>query len=104
MARSFDVVDAVPVKTDEGGESHRARHGTDKCLCVASRRKYVPHGRYHPSASAQNNAGPGITRHAHSAICPQLPDPPDLNSGFSGCRFAAGEEHGELLNDEAVVF
>ena len=53
MARSFDVVDAVPVKTDEGGESHRARHGTDKCRCVASRRKYVPMAATHPSASAQ---------------------------------------------------
>jgi hypothetical protein len=37
MAHSFDV---VPVKTDERGESHRTRHGTDKHRGVASRRKY----------------------------------------------------------------
>jgi hypothetical protein len=30
MARFFGVVDAVPVKTDEGSGSHRARHGTGK--------------------------------------------------------------------------
>jgi hypothetical protein len=42
LAHSFGVVDAVPGKTDEGGESHRARHGTDRRHGVASRRKYVP--------------------------------------------------------------
>lgn len=26
IVHSFNVVDAVPVKTDEGGESHRVRH------------------------------------------------------------------------------
>lgn len=74
---SFDVVDAVPVKTDEGGESHRARHGTDKRHGVAPRRKYVPPWplvdvvipcRYHPFAGAQNNAGPGITRARRGAV------------------------------------
>jgi hypothetical protein len=30
MAHSFGSVDAVPVKTDERGESQRARHGTDR--------------------------------------------------------------------------
>jgi hypothetical protein len=43
MAHSFDV--ALPVKTDEGGESHRARHGTGKSHGVASRRKYMSHDR-----------------------------------------------------------
>jgi hypothetical protein len=32
MAHSFGVVDAVPVKTDEGGESHRTRHGTGRAV------------------------------------------------------------------------
>jgi hypothetical protein len=36
--RAFVIVDAVPVKTDEGGESHRARHGADK-------RRRLPRGR-----------------------------------------------------------
>jgi hypothetical protein len=33
IAHSFDVVDALPVKTDEGGESHRART-LEPCLRV----------------------------------------------------------------------
>jgi hypothetical protein len=41
MAHSFGVVDAVPGKTDEGGESHHARRGTDRRHGVASRRNYV---------------------------------------------------------------
>jgi hypothetical protein len=36
MAHSFGVVDAVPVKTDEGGDSHRTRHGTGRRHGVAS--------------------------------------------------------------------
>jgi hypothetical protein len=41
IAHSFDVVDALPVKTDEGANLIAPWHGTDKRHGVASR-KYVP--------------------------------------------------------------
>jgi hypothetical protein len=77
MAHSFDVVDALPVKTDEGANLIEPQHGTDKRHGVASRRKYAPPWplvdvviprRYHPFAGAQNNTGSGITRAADSAF------------------------------------
>ena len=75
-AHSFDVVDALPVKTDEGGGSHRApaRHRqASRCGIKKEVRAPWPLAdvviprRYHPFAGAQNNTGPGITRAADSA-------------------------------------
>jgi hypothetical protein len=37
----FGVVDAVPVKTDEGGESHRTRHGTGRRLAAVVGRDHL---------------------------------------------------------------
>ena len=57
LAHSSDVADAVPVKTDEGGESHRTRHGRSMTLRRRLWSWRPPRARRPGPASAQGGDG-----------------------------------------------
>jgi hypothetical protein len=91
MTRSFDIVDAATVKTDEGDESHRALHGTDNHRSVWHQEgstcppwplvDVVIPRRYHPFADAQNNAGPGVTGARRLSVVSSVECPPPIRTG-----------------------